>query len=189
MSRSVWIDLGQPAQDSKLRGLGITRAYFDARDTPRTTALERGIYRVQSWNDASPAELAALLSADVARWGGDPQRQLAVHANIEVHDPSYIVAFLKAWRSRRPTRETAIVLEGLQGGWFTPELRAAVNRDVNCTMLAEAYTGDMGPIDADACRSNLVNYGINRAKAVVMYDAARLAPYWDGSAFTQQRLP
>jgi hypothetical protein len=187
--RTVWIDYQQQAQDAKLKTFGITRAYFDARDTPRTTTLERGIYRVQSWENAPPDLLAVQLSNDVKRWGGDPYKQLAVHANIEIHDPAYIVAFLKAWRSRRPVRETAIALEGMQGGWFTPAMVAAINADKNLTILAEAYTGDMGLVDADATRSNLIDYGITRSKAVVFYDAAKLAQYWDGCAFTQQRLP
>jgi hypothetical protein len=56
-------------------------------------------------------------------------------------------------------------------------------------VLAEAYTGNMGPLDADDVRSNLIDYGVARARALCMYDAARLSPFWDGCAFTQQRLP
>ena len=188
--RTVWVDQGQPAQDEKLRAAGITRAYFDARDTPKTTTLERGVYRVQSWNNLPPAGFALALSNDVHAWGGDaPGSKLAIHANIELHDAAYLVSFVRAWRRLRPTRETALVVEGLQGGWFTAELRAIVNADKNLTVVAEAYTGSMDPIDADLVRTNLVDYGITRGKAVVFYDAARLPAFWDGCAFTQQRLP
>ena len=186
--RTVWIDVSQEANDSLLKSHGITRAYFDCRDAPKTTTLERGIYRVQSWFDESPEVFAKNLSDDVKRWGGDPYKQLAVHANIEIHDPGYIVAFLKAWRSRRPVRETAILIEGFQGGWFTPAMRAAVNQDANLQVQAEAYTGSMEPFNADEVRSNLIDYGLARGKSAVVYDAARLPQYWDGTAFTQQRL-
>lgn len=188
--RAIWIDQGAAPQTAKLAALGITRVYFDARDTPRDAGggMERGVYRVQSWDGLGPVDFARALSADVTRWGGDPVKQLAVHANIELHDPHYIADFLHEWRRHRPKRETALVVEGLQGGWLTQVYRA-LNADGALTVMAEAYTGDMGPLDADAVRSNLVNYGVARAKALVMYDAARLASYWDGAAFTQQRLP
>jgi hypothetical protein len=189
MSRQVWIDQGQPVNGIKLGAIGITRVYFDARDTPIPSTFERGIYRAQSWDNLNAIMFAKTLSDDVHRWGGDPYKQLAVHANIELHDPAYIDSFLTEWRRRRPVRETALVFEGLQAGWFTTTLIMTINQDPNLTVLAEAYTGDMSPIDCDDVRSNLVDYGIARGKALVMYDAARLNPFWDGCAFTQQRLP
>jgi hypothetical protein len=191
MSRHVWIDKDAAPDLAKLQAHGITRCYFDARDTAIARhdwpPFERGIYRVQSWDNQGPGVLASQLSVDVHNWGGDPHKQLAVHANIELHDPAYIVAFLKAWRAIRPYRETALVVEGLQGGWFTDELRQHINAGVD--VLAEAYTWNMGPLDADEVRSNLIDYGVARSRALVCYDAARLAPFWDGCAFTQQRLP
>jgi hypothetical protein len=187
--RAVWIDLGEPVDVARLERLGVTRTYGDARNPSFAGGFERGIYRAQSWDNAAPVELARELSGDVKRWGGDPYQQLAVHANIELHDPAYLLAFLAAWRSRRPLRETAIVLEGNQAGWFTPELVRRIAGDPNLSIMAEAYTGSMGPLDADEVRSNLTNYGVPAARAQVMYDAARLHTFWDGCAFTQQRLP
>jgi hypothetical protein len=189
MSRQVWIDLGQPIDSAKHSQHGITRTYGDVRNPSFAAGFERGIYRVQSWDNLNPVLFAKALSDDVHRWGGDPYKQLAVHANIELHDPGYLLSFLSEWRRRRPVRETALVIEGLQAGWFTPALTAQINNDSNLSVLAEAYTGDMSPIDCDNVRSNLINYGIKREKALVMYDAARLNPFWDGCAFTQQRLP
>jgi hypothetical protein len=200
MSRHVWIDQGAELQVAKLNAHGITRVYFDARDTPWVpeSPFERGIYRVQSWDNLSPTYLAGRLSTDVTKWGGDPRKQLAVHANIELHDPAYIVAFLKEWRRLRPYRETALVIEGMQGGWFTDELRTWVNygnpngllgHGFGIDVLAEAYTGPMGPLDPDEVRSDLENYGVARSRCLVMYDAAKLKTRWDGCAFTQQRLP
>lgn len=187
--RHIWIDLGSPIEVDKLQRLGITRTYCDSRSPEFHPAFERGIYRAQNWDGSGASEFAIKLSADVKQAGGDPYRQLAVHANIEIHDSGWIMAFLTAWRVRRPKRETTIVIEGNQAGWFTPELTHRINLDPNLTVMAEAYTGDMGGMDADSVRSNLTNYGIRREKAEVMYDAARLQQFWDGCAFTQQRLP
>lgn len=188
MMRHVWIDLEQPIDVPKLKRHGITRTYADARNASFSSEFERGIYRVQSWDNSPPDTFAKKLSDDVRFWGGDPMKQLAVHANIELHDPKFILSFLSYWRNRRPYRETALVIEGVQAGWFTQELVNRINADANLVVLAEAYSGAMERWDADNVRSNLTNYGIKRDKALVMYDAAQLMTFWDGCAFTQQRL-
>ena len=192
--RYVWIDAGQSPDPVKLKAHRITRCYFDARGTPQTTEFERGIYRVQSWDNAKPALLAEELSADVHRWGGDPYRQLAVHVNIEHASlgdnfASFIAAFIPAYRNLRPQRDTGLVIDGLQGGAFSPQLVAAINADINLQVLAEDYDGAMSPLGADNVRSNLVSYGVQRQRALVMYDGAALPEYWDGCAFTMGRLP
>lgn len=189
--RAVWLDLGAFADVERLARYGITRVYADARNPfpSLENKLSHGIYRCQSWDNFGPEQLASVLSSDVSFCASHGYKQLAVHANIELHDSAYIRDFLFAWRKLRPIRETGLVIEGLQAGWFTSVLIGLINADKNLTVLPEAYTGSMEPIDADDVRSNLVNYGIDRAKALVMYDGARLSPFWDGCAFTQQRLP
>ena len=149
---------------------------------------------MQSWDNAKPALLAEELSADVHRWGGDPYRQLAVHVNIEHASlgdnfAPFIAAFLPAWRNLRPQRETGLVIDGLQGGALPLTRVAAINADISLQVLAEAYDGDMNPLGADNVRSNLIDYGVQRHRAVVMYDGAALLQYWDGCAFTMGRLP
>ena len=192
--RAVWVDAGNNVDPVKLREHWITRAYFDAREPveriefARSLGFAVGLYRTPTWDNLTAPALAHQLSTDVHDHDGDT-RQLAVHANIEIHDPAYVLSFLTAWRAIRPYRDTGWVLEGRQAGWFTPELLTAINSDPNLQVVAEAFTGAMFPLDPDAMRSNLVNYGVQRARALVCYDAGELPQYWDGTAFTMGRLP
>jgi len=192
--RAVWVDAGNNVDPVKLKAHGISRAYFDAREPVERTEFARnlgfavGLYRTPTWDGLTAPALAHQLSTDVHDHDGDT-RQLAVHANIEVHDPSYVLSFLTAWRSIRPYRDTGWVLEGMQGGWFGPQLVNAINADPNLQVVAEAFTGNMGAMDADVVRSNVVSYGIQRQRALVGYDGAALKSDWDGTAFTMGRLP
>src|SRR5437879_3715857 len=67
MSRHIWIDKDASADVAKLHAHGISRAYFDARSAPVPAAMfpfERGIYRVQSWDNLDAVTFAKMLSAD-----------------------------------------------------------------------------------------------------------------------------
>jgi len=207
--RALWLDLNALPDTARFQAHGITRWYADARSTPiLSSPFERGIYRVTVWDDPvlDPATFARKLSDDCTRWGGVVRTdQLAVHANIELPKApdalsfsAWIIAFIYAFRSVRPWRETALVLEALKGGLLTPTALGVINGHsgvLGVDVLAEAYytdpvTGqDMQPYSPDMVRSDLVNYGVNRGQAYPMYDAERLDIRWDGCAFTQQRLP
>jgi hypothetical protein len=197
--RAVWIDAGNNPNTDLLKAHGITRDYYDVRDARRARfAISRGrgaqvgVYADPTWFPDLPVDdFARLLSQDLHDLGVDNE-QCAVHVNAEAHNFD-IGEFLFVWRGKRPTRDTAWVLEGLQGGRLARWQVLEVNADTNLQLLAEAYAGDMSPLPGgpDRVRSNLVAYGIERKRALVMYDAKTLTPSdwnWDGCAFTQGRL-
>lgn len=216
--RAVWIGDGAEPNAGRLQRYGIRRAYFPShiadghvwRRNPELNAdylygpaPDRkagwnaaiggvGIYFGSSWPVFThPADLARELDAVLVQIGAD-RRRCAVHVNREQHDFD-LVAFLHEWRALRATRETSWVIEGMQGGRITPEQLRAINGDPNLTVLAEAFYDANGqtmlPYDPDRVRSDLIDYGIQRQRAVVMYDAAHLNDRWDGCAFLQGRLP
>jgi hypothetical protein len=216
--RAVWIDAGSdPRTDLGLR-FGIHRAYFpshveqggrwivnpkltadylygplpDRRGGWRAAVGGVGIYFGSSWPIfLTPDGLAQELSRVLTLIGAD-SRQCAVDVNREQHDFD-LVSFLRAWRAVRPNRETSWLIEGMQGGRLAARQIAAVNTDPNLTVLAEAFFDEPGhsmqPFDPDRVRCDLIDYGIQRARAQVCYDAAHLLDRWDGRAFTQGRLP
>lgn len=216
--RAVWIDAGSDPDTTRLAHFNIRRAYFPSHvesggawvRNPRLTAdylygpaPERrggwnaavgsvGLYLGSSWPMfISPAGLAYELNLVLTAIGADG-RHCAVHVNREQHDFD-LVTFLDVWRRVRPNRETSWVIEGMQGGRLTPAEVRAINADTNLTVLAESFyddaNGSMRPFDPDRVRCDLIDYGIQRQRAVVMYDAAHLNDRWDGCAFTQGRLP
>lgn len=216
--RAEWVDQGSDPRTDLGARFGIKRVYFPSHVTvsgewmrnPRLTAdylygpaPERkggwraavgsvGIYFGSSWPIfTTPRELAAELDDVLFQIGAD-NRACAVHNNREAHDFD-LVAFLLEWRRFRPTRETSWVIEGMQGGRISDAQVRAINNDPNLTVLAEAFYDEPGrsmlPLDPDRVRCDLIDYGIRRERAVVMYDAAHLQDRWDGCAFTQGRLP
>lgn len=216
--RAVWIDAGDNPDTAKLARYQVKRAYFPSHvldpatdkwiRNPRLSAAYLygqsgdggwnravggvGIYFGSSWPIfTTPAELALELSAVLTAIGAD-NRRCAVHVNREQHDFD-VMGFLVTWRDVRPRRETGWVIEGMQGGRLTPATVTAINEDVNLTVFAEASYDAGGetmlPFDPDRVRCDLIDYGIQRQRALVMYDAARLNDRWDGCAFTQGRLP
>lgn len=216
--RAAWIDAGRDPDTTRLAHFGIRRAYFPSHvevagrwtRNPRLTAdylygpaPDRragwtaavgsvGIYFGSSWPVfTSAAALAYELSAMLTAIGADA-RHCAVHVNREQHDFD-LLTFLDVWRRKRPNRETSWVIEGMQGGRLTPAEVSAINADTNLTVLAESFYDAAGVtmllFEPDRVRCDLIDYGIQRQRAVVMYDAARLNDRWDGCAFTQNRLP
>jgi hypothetical protein len=216
--RAVWLDAGSDPNTTRLHAHGITRAYWPSHvlvngawvrnsrlnadylygPAPERTAGWNaavggvGIYFGSSWPIfTSPLDLARELDALLVQIGADARR-CAVHINREQHDFDF-VGFLHEWRALRPNRETSWVIEGMQGGRLTREQTNAINSDPNLTVLAEAFYDAEGqsmlPFDRDRVRCDLIDYGIQRQRAAVMYDAARLNDRWDGCAFTQGRLP
>ena len=88
----------------------------------------------------------------------------------------------------RPWRDTRLSIEWNKGALISRPTLNAINADPNLIVQEEAFDGDMSPHDPDEARSDLVNYGVRRDRAVPCYDAARLGAKWDGVAFTQGRL-
>jgi hypothetical protein len=216
--RAIWIDAGAQPDTTRLAAQNIKRAYFPSHiyaggqwvrnpvltaDYLYGPAPQRnagwheavgsvGIYFGSSWPVFwSAVDLARELDAVLTMIGAN-NRQCAVHVNREQHDFD-LVGFMDEWRALRPSRETAYVIEGMQGGRLSAQQIAVINADPNLVVLAEAFYDAQGqsmlPFDRDRVRCDLIDYGVARSRASVMYDAARLNDRWDGCAFTQGRLP
>lgn len=216
--RAIWLDAGSDPDVTRLQAHGIHRAYWPSHvlvngswvRNPRLTPdylygppPERragwntavggvGIYFGSSWPiHTNPVDLARELDALLVHIGADARR-CAVDMNREQHDFD-LVSFLHEWRRLRPSRETAWTIEGMQGGRLTTAQVQTINADPNLTVRAEAFYDAEGqsmlPLDRDRVRCDLIDYGVQRQRATVMYDAARLNDRWDGCAFTQGRLP
>jgi len=180
----------------KARRYGITRLYWQANDPQidgdllglfRTEGFEVGILRDPSWDQVGALDLARQLDADLVRLkSGD--KQCAVLADIEYHDPNYITAFLREWRTLRPQRVTGWTLEPLQGGWMDAAFVQTVER-ATIGVAAQSYLGNMSPVDPDLVRADLIERGFPRAAVACVYDAARIPTHWDGIAYRFDQLP
>lgn len=207
--RAVWLDAGNNPNATLLKRYGVTRCYWPSHvdggsgfvANPMLTATyidswrsayEVGIYTAANWfTDGGAVTVAREIDAALTRLQ-QTRKQCAVHANLEKamgYTPDMVRAFATEFRALRPLRELAWVVEGIQGGWLTPSLRIALSY-YNVDVVAEAFTGSMSWLAPDEIRSNLVNYGIARQRALVMYDGDKLTErtYWDGCVFTQGRL-
>jgi hypothetical protein len=138
-----------------------------------------------------PDELAAMLSSDLVAVGSTAKQCTAV-ADIEAHDPAYVLAWLRAWRRIRPHRVTVWTLEPFQGGWITPALATAINNDVNLTVAHQNYLGNprMYPAAADEVRSDLIGAGIHSSRLRGYYDGELELPAgWAGIVYNFGALP
>jgi hypothetical protein len=173
-----------------------TRLYWQANDPQispgmlqaiRDRGIETGIMRDPSWTQSGSIGLASLLNDDLTRLGlASPQS--AVLADIERHDPQYVIDFLHEWRQLRPKRVTGWTLEPLQGGWFTKDLCAALIA-AQVTVFPQVYRGDGSLVDCDLVRSNLIEAGVPRGMVGLVYKASVIPAAWDGIAFPFHELP
>ena len=192
--KAVWIDAGNDADVTKLGLYGITAPYFDPRDQRVTAAyLERlrgqgfspGLYFAWDWYpQLGGAAFASKVDAELRRisWGGNPP----VCLDIETHDVGYILACLERWRTLRPTRQTDLTLEGMQGGLFSPQAVSEIVH-ANIRIAPSFYAGDMSPLGHSVIL-DLLMAGFPGERLLGMYDAAALPYRWTGYAFTQGRL-
>jgi hypothetical protein len=197
----VWVDAGNDPGYAKLKANRIDTAYFDVRD-PRVTRTYLndvrakgygvGIYAAWNWPEVpqTGTTFAQWLSTQLGRFGSSSAPTFPrVCADIETHDVSYVLAFLKRWRQLRPRRVTDWTLEGFQGGLFTPS-DAALILEANVGVSPQLYNGDMTQAwDSLAAARNLMTAGFPEGVVVPFYDAAHLPEWWEGYAFTQGRLP
>jgi hypothetical protein len=198
VSHFAFVNPGGPAVPdlAKAKRYGITRLYWEARDPQinpgllqaiRDRGIETGIMRDPSWQNDSAIDLARYLDSDLTRLVlTSPQS--AVLADIEYHDPAYIMAFLHEWRALRPRRITGWTLEPLQGGWFTPELVAAI-RLANVVIYPQTYLGNMSPVAPDLVKCDLIERNPGRGMVSAVYAAADIPTHWDGIAFPFHELP
>lgn len=195
MSRAVWIDNGTDPDPAKLRAHAITACYFDPRDRRVTASyleavkaegFRPGIYFASNWlPDLDGPGLAAHLDGVLKTigWQGNPP----VCFDIEQHDPAFLVSCFTAWRKLRPLRQTDWTLEGMQGGWFTPQLTQALFHG-GIGVVPQFYDGAMRPLPHSVIL-DLLEAGVLGSQLQGMYDAAQLPYRWHGYAFTQARLP
>lgn len=195
----------------------LTRLYWQAndvqlsaglfqgiRDNPKWDAVELGLLRDPIWGkltnveyDAAKAagksvpglsatDLARTLDSDLVRLGSS-NAQCAVLADIEVHSPEFVIAFLQEWRALRPNRVTGWTLEPHQGGWFTP-LLVQMLIQAKVTVFPQAYLGDQTVQDPDLTRCDLIERGLPRGLVGVCYSALHIPILWDGIAFRFDQL-
>ena len=198
MSHFAFVNPGGPQVPdlAKAKRYGITRLYWEARDPQisaglllaiRERGFEVGIMRDPSWQKNTAADLARELDADLIRLGSG-NSQCAVLADIEYHDPDYIISLLHEWRQLRPRRVTGWTLEPAQGGWFTKDL-AAMLLQSQVTVFPQTYSGSMVPFDVDRVRTDLIERGIPRGMCAAVYAARSIPATWDGIAFPFHELP
>src|SRR5574337_903804 len=159
MNRGVWVDKNSDGRGDLKSKFGITEPYFDAtwiaaKTNPRSylasnpSGLAGHLYicgQGPGWIDASktaPAVWAKQASDLVQKCApGTHGSEVKVHLNVELHDPDWLLAMLKQWRRYQPKRWTALVIEGMQGGWFGKVAVAISVLDV--PVYAEAFHGQM----------------------------------------------
>ena len=161
-----------------------TKAFL--RDEVRARGHAAGIYLGHNWLPGkTPAEIAATVSAEYARV---QVPGLKVQFNMEEKDPERIAETLEEWRKRRPTVGTSWTMEGMQGGWMSPEF---VQRVLDCRVrvVPQTFTGDMRRQESDVVVRDLLRRGFPENIISPFYDAKQLGLNWDGFAFTMGRLP
>lgn len=217
MSRALWVDAGNDLDVAKAKANEITDPYFDGRwlaaingPGSRTPLSYLTSYKQQGYapgiflcsqGDGWP-NAQTTKPADWADWAYDlVQHTIApgtsgsfpkVHLNCEIHDAGWLLAMLKRWRSHSPKRETALLIEGMQGGWFKAVARQ-ISWDLGVTVIAEAFHGNMVRSESADVLLDLVNAQTALSHAGVCLDAAQLGDWWGVNvpavAFTQGRLP
>src|SRR5574337_1610669 len=208
MTRAAWIDPGNDPRGDLTTRFGITDPYFDGRwllTKPNPSEYLRGVRAkgfapgvyLCSQGDGWPSA-SSTKPETWATWAYNMiQKQIApgtsgsfpkVHLNCETHDPAWLLAMLKQWRAHSPKRETALVIEGMQGGWFKAVARQ-ISSDLGVTVIAEAFHGNMVRSESADVLIDLVNAQTTLSHAGVCLDAAQLGDWWGVNvpavAFTQ----
>src|SRR5574337_255854 len=211
--RSCWIDPFNDARGDLKTRFGITTPVFDGRwlaakdpvgalaylKAARAKFGGAGIYLCSQGEDSLGAWPNASTTDPVkwASWANDMvQRKIApgtggsfpvVHLNCETHNGVWIIQMLAQWRKHQPKRETALLIEGMQGGWF--KAIASGVAALNVTTYAEAFHGPMTRSESEAVLRDLLAAGVPYERAGVCLDASQLGDWWSGVAFSQGRLP
>ena len=178
------------------RATDLQQFFWDATDPTlpqvlgpmRAEGWKVGTTRDPNWTQPYPtAEVfAGLLSADIQRLAG-PGVQHGTIADVEAHNPTWILAMLQAFRRFRPQRYLYWTCEGLQGGWFTPELVTWINDDPFTWVVPQCYYGEAvnppgrRPISERAILDDLAPTMLHDAKIKTYRD--RYEAGWDGVLF------
>ena len=203
--RYLWVDEGNDPDWAKVTAYRINGLYFAIFD-PRLTktyvdavkmrGYAVGLYMAWNWpqtkNLSGPEQMELMNQRLLTIMGGQANIQKShpkVQWNNEAHDPEMIASGLERWRQLRPTQDTSWTLEGMQGGWFSPEFVTRLLA-TKTRIVPQCYNGAMTKVwDTLAGARDLTKRGIPDGLVSPFYDAAHLPEYWDGFAFTQGRLP
>lgn len=162
-----------------------------------------GVYMASNWTPfvgKTGAQIAEIVHAEVQklRFGTGPSKP-KVQFDLEEHNPEKIASCFERWRELQPTRDTSWTMEGMQGGWMGPVIVSGaapkpgsfVARILACRirLFPQSYDAVMNRwAEAEVLR-DLLKRGFPQEVVSMFLDAAQLAPWWQGLAFTQQRLP
>jgi len=205
--KAAWVRPGGPRipDGGKLAKYGITTLYWDATDPVLMTTnkakepflvemrkyVRVGITRDPVWTGSTGKQLAGLLATDLHRLESD-NLQCYVIADIEAlwqRGSAYVLEWLKAWRTLKPTRVTAWTTEPTQGGVISDELVTAINNDPNLIVVPQIYYAGM--VDAVESRVvlDLAARKIRPDRIYPYYDAGDMPAAWDGIIFDFAALP
>jgi hypothetical protein len=196
-ARAAWINEGQGLDVDRAHKYGLTILYVSARGATKqliadiqAAGLIAGLYADPSWTPGITAPVFAKQASDwlqtfVPRpW---PNEAPPFMADIEVHDPAYVTAFLAEYRRWQPARPSSITVEPFQGGLVpTDEIAAR-----GFHLYPQTFYGDMSPADEAGVLLELTRQGFPAAALHPMYAGERFPARdaRDGCVFTIERLP
>jgi hypothetical protein len=156
----------------------------------RSHNLEYAPYRDPSWlSTTSATELVTQALEDIQQAGGVVNSYMF---DIEYHTPDFVEEVLKKFRAAHRTGPISWTLEPFQGGWFTKNLVAAINNDINCVVVPQAFYSGMQPADNPPytkLKADITSRGVKANRVKVFYDGARPLPIgWDGCILGEETL-
>ena len=201
LMRWIWTDEGSSWPDyAKGDKQGINGYFVSIREATKPMLEDIanhgyvcGVYMATNWDEfrnlngpetaEKMHELVKPLSWSAAR----PKVQF----DIEQQDPAKILACFARWRQLQPKRDTSWTMEGHQGGWMS---RVFVDALVGYRIrfVPQCYSADMkDQWDTLAMARDLTRRGVPDSLVSPFIDAAELPNpfWWEGFAFTQNRLP
>jgi hypothetical protein len=205
--KAAWVRPGggRIPDGTKLARYGITTLYWDATDPVLLTKnqdgvlfldemrkyVKVGITRDPNWGSLSASQLAAAMNGDIVSLASE-NKQLYVIADIEAmwrRGSAYVLEWLSAWRSLRPTRVTAWTTEPNQGGTISDTLRDRINSDPNLIVMPQLYYAGMVDAVESRVALDLAARGIRTDRIYPYYDAEDMPAAWDGIVFDFAKLP
>jgi hypothetical protein len=201
--RALWTDAAQEPDLVKAKREGMTALYLPISDpmpdlqrradTIRGAGFACGVYMAhnpqwpQFWGISGPA-IADKMYALVSQVGG----KLKVQFDYEQHEPNdyvQIEGMLKRFRALEPKTDVSWTMEGHQGATMNAAfVQGVLNAKVR--VVPQCYDAPMANVwcPLEMAR-DLTKRGFPDALVSPFHDAARLPKWWQGFAFTQQRLP
>ena len=198
--KTIWLDRLNGPDPAKMQQYQFQAAYEDVRDA--TQESQRAILKVvkgcgvygcsqgAGWPQAADmtgSAWADWMDTELKKCDLGNATQPMVYLNCEIHDPLWLIDMLKRWRAHRPLRETALVIEGHQGGWFSRV--APVSNNLRIGVIAEAYHSETDRFESAPVLADLITAGVRPELADVMLLGSQLGYWFDNPVFTQGKLP